>query len=54
MIESQLSAETYATIDQIVRVGNIAVAKAQEESKAVEGSQCLLDQWPNLLRNANR
>ncbi len=36
MIESQLSAETYATIDQIVRVGNIAVAKAQEESRRLE------------------
>ena len=36
MIESQLSAETYATIDQIVRVGNIAVAKAQEESRRLK------------------
>ena len=33
MTESRLSAETYATIDQIVRIGNAAVAKAQEESR---------------------
>lgn len=33
MPESKLSAETYATIDQIVRIGNVAVAKAQEESR---------------------
>jgi len=33
MIESQLSPETYAAIDQIVRIGNVAVAKAQEESR---------------------
>jgi len=33
MPESQLSAETYETIDQIVRIGNVAVAKAQEESR---------------------
>ncbi len=33
MIESQLSPETYAAIDQIVRVGNVGVAKAQEESR---------------------
>ena len=29
----QLSAETYELIDQIVRIGNAAVAKAQEESR---------------------
>ncbi len=33
MPESQLSAETYETIDHIVRIGNVAVAKAQEESR---------------------
>jgi len=33
MIESQLSPETYAAIDQIVRAANIGVAKAQEESR---------------------
>ena len=33
MPDSQLSSDTYATIDQIVRVGNVAVAKAQEESR---------------------
>jgi len=33
MIESQLLPETYAAIDQIVRIGNVAVAKAQEESR---------------------
>ena len=33
MIESQLPPETYAAIDQIVRIGNVAVAKAQEESR---------------------
>jgi hypothetical protein len=33
MSESQLSRETYAAIDQIVRIGNVAVAKAQEESR---------------------
>ena len=33
MPESQLSAETYEAIDQIVRIGNTAVAKAQEESR---------------------
>lgn len=33
MIRSQLSAETYAAIDEIVRVGNRAVAKAQDDSR---------------------
>ena len=33
MPESQLSAENYETIDYIVRIGNVAVAKAQEESR---------------------
>ena len=33
MIRSQLSAETYAAIDEIVRVGNRAVASAQDESR---------------------
>jgi hypothetical protein len=33
MPKSQLSNETYATIDQIVRIANVAVAKAQEESR---------------------
>ena len=33
MAESQLSNETHATIDQIVRIANLAVAKAQEESR---------------------
>ncbi len=28
-----LSAETYAIIDELIRVGNIAVAEAQEESR---------------------
>jgi hypothetical protein len=33
MIQPRLSAETYATIDDIVRVGNRAVANAQDESR---------------------
>ena len=33
MAESELPNETYATIDQIVRIANVAVAKAQEESR---------------------
>ena len=33
MIRSQFTAEHHATIDEIVRVGNRAVAKAQEESR---------------------
>jgi|AACY02.2.fsa_nt_gi hypothetical protein len=33
MAESQLSSETYATIDHIVRIANLAVAKAQQESR---------------------
>lgn len=33
MAESQLSNETYATIDQIVRIASLAVAKAQVESR---------------------
>ena len=33
MPESHISTETYTTIDQIVRIGNTAVAKAQEESR---------------------
>jgi hypothetical protein len=33
MIRSQLTAETYATVDEIVRVANRAVARAQEESR---------------------
>jgi len=33
MAESQLPSETYATIDRIVRIANIAVAKAQAESR---------------------
>ncbi len=33
MIRPRLTAETYATIDEIVRMGNRAVAKAQEESR---------------------
>ena len=33
MAESQLSVETYEAIDEIVRIGNTAVAKAQAESR---------------------
>ena len=33
MIRPRLTAETYAIVDEIVRVGNRAVAKAQEESR---------------------
>lgn len=33
MLESQLSVETYEAVDEIVRIGNAAVAKAQEESR---------------------
>jgi len=33
MIRSQISAETYAAIDEIVRIGNRAVAKAQEDNR---------------------
>jgi len=33
MAEPQLSNETYAKIDQIVRIANLAVAKAQQESR---------------------
>jgi hypothetical protein len=33
MIRSQISAETYAAIDEIVRIGNRAVAKAQENNR---------------------
>ena len=33
MIRSRLTAETYATVDEIVRVGNRAVADAQDESR---------------------
>jgi hypothetical protein len=33
MIRSKISAETYATIDEIVRVANRAVARAQDESR---------------------
>lgn len=33
MIRPRLTAETYATIDEIVRVGNRAVANAQDESR---------------------
>lgn len=33
MAESQLSIETYATIDEIVRIANVAVSKAQDESR---------------------
>ena len=33
MIRNQLAAETYASIDEIVRIGNRAVAKAQEDSR---------------------
>ena len=33
MIRSELPASTYATIDEIVRLGNRAVAKAQDESR---------------------
>lgn len=33
MIRSRLSAETYATVDEIVRVANRAVARAQDESR---------------------
>lgn len=33
MIRSQISAETYAAIDEIVRIGNRAVAKAQERNR---------------------
>jgi hypothetical protein len=33
MPESQLSVETYEAIDEIVRIGNAAVAKAQAESR---------------------
>ena len=30
---SQLPAETYARIDQLLRIGNVAVSKAQDESR---------------------
>lgn len=34
MIEkSSLSSETYAAIDELVRMGSVAVARAQEESR---------------------
>ena len=33
MIRSQLSAETYAAIDEIVRIGSRGVAKAQERNR---------------------
>ncbi len=33
MIRIQLTAETYALIDEIVRIGNDAVARAQEDSR---------------------
>ena len=33
MIRSQLSAETYAAIDEIVRIGNRGVAKAQAANR---------------------
>jgi len=33
MIRSQLSAETYAAIDEIVRIGNRGVVKAQEMNR---------------------
>jgi len=33
MIQPILSAETYAAIDDLVRLANIAVAKAQEENR---------------------
>lgn len=33
MMHSQLPAETYATVDEIVRVANRAVIHAQEESR---------------------
>ena len=33
MTRSQISAETYAAIDEIVRIGNRAVAKAQENNR---------------------
>ena len=33
MAESQLPIETNATIDKIVRIANVAVAKAQEDSR---------------------
>ena len=33
MIRSQLSAETYAAIDEIVRLGNRGVARAQENNR---------------------
>ncbi len=36
MIRSQLTAETYATIDEIVRIGNRGVAKAQDDSRRLE------------------
>ena len=34
MVEkSQLSAETYAKIDQLIRLGSIAIAQAQDDSR---------------------
>lgn len=33
MTRNQISAETYAAIDEIVRIGNRAVAKAQERNR---------------------
>jgi hypothetical protein len=33
MIRSQLSADTYAAVDEIVRIGNRGVAKAQEANR---------------------
>lgn len=33
MIRSQLPAETYAAIDEIVRIGNRGVARAQENNR---------------------
>jgi hypothetical protein len=33
MIQSRLSAETYATVDEIIRIANRAVARAQDDSR---------------------
>jgi hypothetical protein len=33
MIQSRLSAETYATVDEIIRAANRAVARAQDDSR---------------------
>jgi len=33
MIQSRITLETYQRIDELIRIGNRAIAKAQEESR---------------------